>query len=83
MSRHSDIMPEWIVQVVEDPYDRYEEYTSSGELRTIVVGRVIQSNRWIKVVFIGDPDETGVFLTAYHDKRLIKKYGGRPWLNRQ
>lgn len=79
LSRHSDILPEWIVQVIESPYDRYEEYTSSGERRTIIVGRVAQSQRWIKVVFIGDP-ETEELLTAYHDRRLTKKYGGRPWL---
>ena len=30
------------------------------------------------VVFVGDI-ETGLFLTAYRNRGLIKKYGGLPW----
>ena len=78
LRRHGNIRPEWVMRVLSEPYDRYEERTSSGERRTIIVGRVPQSQQWIKLVFIGEP-ETGEFLTAYNDRRLAEKYGGRPW----
>lgn len=78
LQRHSDIRPEWVMQVIAEPYDHYEEIPEGGERYTIIVGRVPESNQWIKVVFIGDP-ETGLFLTAYSDGRLVRKYGGRPW----
>ena len=79
--RHQDVLPEWIVQIISDPYDQYEEY-DDGELRTILVGRVPQSRQWIEVVFVGDP-ATGALLTAYKDRRLAHRYGGRPWLNQE
>ena len=78
MERHSDVRAEWVIQVIEDPYDRYEERSPAGLRQTVIVGRVSQSQQWIKVVFNGDP-ETGEFLTAYHDRRLVERYGGRPW----
>ena len=78
LRRHSEIRPEWVMQVIADPYDRYIETPEGGERYTVIVGRVPESNQWIKVVFIGDP-ETGLFLTAYKDGRLVRKYGGRPW----
>ena len=77
LSRHPSIRPEWVMQIVEEPYDRYEEY-QYGERRTCIIGRVLESTQWIKLVFVGDP-ETGEFLTAYQDKRLARRYGGRPW----
>ena len=43
-SRHGDIRPEWIVQIVEDPYDRYEERIG-GELWTVLIGRVPESRQ--------------------------------------
>ena len=80
LERHGIIRPEWIMRVVAEPYERYETFTSYGERRTIVTGRVPESSQWIMVVFIGDP-ETGRFLTAYHNKNLTRRYGGRPWQN--
>ena len=77
LSRHPSIRPEWVMRVIEEPYDRYEEH-QRGESRTCVVGRVSESSHWIKLVFVGDP-ETGEFLTAYQDRRLAERYGGRPW----
>ena len=76
--RHSNIRPEWVIRIIGDPFDRYEERDPAGERQTIIVGRVPESNQWIKLVFIGDP-ETGILLTAYNDRRLEGKYGGRPW----
>ena len=76
--RHRDVLPEWIMQIVAHPYDRDEVYTDSGERRTVLNGRVSESRQWIVVVFVGDP-ETGRLLTAYHNRKLEDKYGGRPW----
>lgn len=80
LQRHRDIRPEWIMEIIADPYERYESYTRSGERSTVLTGRVPESAQWIMVVFIGDP-ETGLFLTAYHNRQLAKEYGGRPWSN--
>ena len=76
--RHRDVLPEWIMQIVAHPYERDEVYTETGERRTVLDGRVSESRQWIVVVFVGDP-ETGRFLTAYHNRKLEDKYGGRPW----
>jgi hypothetical protein len=79
--RHPDILPEWIVHIIREPYEQWEEVTSDGETRTIFAGRVPQFGQWIRVVFVGDAS-TGALHTAYADRRLEKKYGGRPWVNR-
>lgn len=75
--RHGDVRKEWVVEIIFNPYHRYEEY-DGDELRTILVGRVPESRQWIKVVFVGTPED-GAFLTAYRDRRLNKIYGGGPW----
>ena len=80
LERHDSIRPEWVMLVIAQPYERYEIHTSYGERRTVITGRVPGSSQWIMVVFIGDP-ETGSFLTAYHNKNLARRYGGRPWRN--
>ena len=80
LERHDSIRPEWVMRVIAEPFQRYEMHTSYGERRTIITGRVPESTQWIMVVFVGDP-ETGRFLTAYHNKNLAKRYGGRPWGN--
>lgn len=58
--------------IIAAPYERYETYTSYGERRTVITGRVQESSQWVMVVFIGDP-ETGSFLTAYHNKNLARR----------
>ena len=78
LQRHSAIRPEWVMQIIADPYDLYIDARPGSEPNTIIVGRVPKSRQWIKVVFLGNP-ETGLFLTAYHDHRLEDAYGGRPW----
>ncbi len=75
--RHSDVLPEWVMLIIANPYGNYEEYID-GKLYTVLVGRVSESRQWIKVVFEGTP-ETGGFLTAYRDRRLDRRYGGGPW----
>ena len=77
-ARHSEIRPEWVMRIIANPHDRFEEINSKGERKTIIIGSVPESGQWIKVVFLDDP-ETGSFLTAYNDRRLEKRYGGRPW----
>ena len=78
MDRHPGIRPEWVMQIIADPYDQYVDTRPGSEPKTVIVGRVPESRQWIKVVFLGSP-ETGLFLTAYHDHRLEDDYGGRPW----
>lgn len=72
-TRHPDIRPEWIMRIIKNPYERWLD---RGQ--TVLAGRVPELNRWIKVVFIGNP-EFGLFNTAYADRRLESYYGGRPW----
>ena len=79
--RHPDVRPEWVMQIIAEPYERFEEYRA-GRLMTVLVGRVPPAPQWIKLVFVGDP-ETGLFHTAYMDRRLAERYGGRPWQNEQ
>jgi hypothetical protein len=71
--RHPDIRPEWIMRIIKNPH---ESWVDRGH--TILAGRVPEFSRWIKVVFIEDP-EFGLFNTAYADRRLENYYGGRPW----
>ena len=74
---HEEILPEWIMGVIETHVDRWVEVMPDGELRTILVGRVPGFRQWIKVVFVGNL-ETGELHTAYADRRLERRYGGRP-----
>jgi hypothetical protein len=80
LERHDSIRPEWVMQTIAEPYERYATHTTYGERRTVLTGRVPDSTQWITIVFVGDPG-TGRFLTAYHNKNLAKRYGGRPWDN--
>ena len=78
LRRHPNIRPEWVMQILREPFHRRDEIGSGGQRHTVIVGRVPQLNQWIKIVFIGDP-ETGALLTVYNDRRLEDQYGGRPW----
>lgn len=73
---HPDIRPEWIMRIIQNPY---ESWLDRGQ--PILTGRVPEFDRWIKVVFIGNP-EFGLFNTAYADRCLESYYGGRPWPER-
>ena len=71
------------MRIIQEPYDQWQEVNpNNGEVRTILAGRVRESNQWIRVVFAGTGDSRE-FITAYQDRRLSKKYGGRPWQNQQ
>ena len=80
LERHDDIRPEWVMLIVAAPHERYDATGSRGDQRTVLTGRVPESPQWIMVVFVGSP-ETGEFLTAFHNRDLEEKYGGRPWTN--
>lgn len=82
LTRHSEVRPEWVMHIVESPYDQWQESDSrTGEPMTILIGRIPNWNRWVKVVFEGHSPATGRFETAHSDRRLEKRYGGRPWQN--
>ena len=79
--KHSDIRPEWIAAIVENPYDVREVLTPvphGTEPRTLFIGRVPEFRQWICVVMIGWGEDLELH-TSYADKRLEKDYGGRPW----
>lgn len=78
LRRHASLLPEWVMAIIANPYEQFEVYTREGERRTVLTGRVTESLQWIMVVFVGDV-ETGKFLTAYHNNKLERRYGGRPW----
>ncbi len=81
LTRHPEIRPEWIMRIIADPYDQWEQLRY-GELRTVLVGRVPEFAQWIMVVFIGDTN-AGRFNTAYPNRRMEERYGGRPWRSGQ
>lgn len=47
LERHGDVLPEWIMEIIANPYRSDEAYTQEGERRTILTGRVTESRRWI------------------------------------
>ena len=82
LARHPDIRPEWVMSIIEEPYDVWNDIDhDTGEPVVIFAGRVPARNRWIKVIYKGHSPETGRFETAHFDRRLQRKYGGRPWGN--
>ena len=77
--RHPTVRQEWIARIIRQPYDRWVEVDpESGEERTILAGRVPEFGQWIELVLVGSVED-GLFHTAYRDRQLAKKYGGRPW----
>ena len=75
LRRHGNILPEWVMQIIADPFETFKELDEKGREYTIITGRVPESSRWIRVVFAGDPD-TGTFLTAYNDRRRLQDTEG-------
>ena len=72
--RHSEIQPEWIMSIIENPYDEWLK----PDGRKNLAGRIPQFNQWIMVIL--EPHDGGwALLTAYANRGLEKKYGGRPW----
>ena len=76
--RHSDVQPEWVIQIIENPYDQWPENGPHGEERIALAGRIPGFSQWIRVVFVKG-DGVNLLHTAFADHRLARKYGGRPW----
>ena len=72
--RHPEILPEWIAGIIENPHDRWNVLWEDGEIRTILVGSARGFRQWIVVVLMED----GAFQTTYPDRRMEKRFGGRP-----
>ena len=77
-TRHPQVQPEWVIQVLENPYDQWLVDWGIRDQRKNVVGRVPEINRWILVV-LGWHNGDWALITAYPNRGLEKKYGGRPW----
>ena len=73
-----DVHPEWVISVLENPYQEWNEINSQGEYVTIIVGSVPECRQWIKLVFIGTLNSMEL-QSAYQDRRLERRFGGRPW----
>lgn len=81
LERHPDVRPEWVMMVIEDPYEEWTERDYTGQVYTIITGRVTHRNQCIQVVFEGDSPDKGMFEAAYFKRQLVRRYGGRPWSN--
>ena len=78
ITRHPQVQPEWVIQVLENPYDQWLVDWWTGKLRKNTVGRVPELNRWILVVLEWHNGDWAL-ITAYPNRGLEKEYGGRPW----
>ena len=79
MERHDDIRPEWVMRIIEDPYDQWVETDNHGRTSQVIAGRIEGASQWIRVVLNLD----GELVTAHFDHRLAAKFGGRPWPQNQ
>ena len=70
-----EVRREWVAQIIENPYDTWEEIDSEGRPSIVLAGRVEGVSQWIKVVISLD----GRLVTAFPDRRLTKRFGERPW----
>ena len=64
---HRDVRPEWIEDVLTDPY---HQETDPSDGREVYCGWVDEVKNWVKVVVENDQ-----LLTAYMDWRLERKFG--------
>ncbi|MYC29900.1 MAG: hypothetical protein F4X65_07420 [Chloroflexi bacterium] len=79
-NRHGDVLPEWVIYVLENPLAEWEERNHRGEHVRITVGSSPECMQWIKLVFVGTENDLKL-LSAYQDRRLEAWFGGRPWQN--
>ena len=75
--KHAIVRPEWIAAIVEDPYEVIPEPNSPQSI-IVLAGRVPRFGQWIRVVLERSGGDL-MLLTAYPDRRLEDRYGGRPW----
>ena len=50
MERHDDIRPEWVMRIIEDPYDQWVETDNHGRTSQVIAGRIEGASQWIRVV---------------------------------
>ena len=67
--------PEWIMTVIQDPYDQWDEFDIHGRRSMVFAGRVEGFSQWLKVAL----NENGALVSAFPDWRLQRRFGGRPW----
>ena len=77
--RHPEILPEWVANIIENLHERLTARWEDGDSRTLLVGRIEGFGQWMVVVLLVD----GTLLTAYPDRRMEARYGGRPWQNQE
>ena len=65
-NRHSQVQTEWIERTITEPY--HQRRDTDG--RMIYFGKVPEVNKWLRVVVENDQ-----LLTAYFDRRLIRRWG--------
>ena len=76
--RHPETRPEWVMSIIENPFDQSPTAGTSGEDRVELVGRVPEFNQWI-VVILEYQDGIYWLHSAFPERRKERKYGGRPW----
>lgn len=64
---HHDVKPEWIEDIISEPY--YQE-TDPRDGRELYYGWVDEIGKWVKVVVEDDR-----LLTAYINRRLTRRFG--------
>ena len=77
--RHPEVRPEWVMQVIEDPYEEWTENDARGRHSRVIAGRVVGASQWIKVIL----NPQGQLITAHFDHHLEDRFGGRPWSQNQ
>ena len=76
--RHPEARPEWVMSIIENPFDQWPKRGRYGEYRINMAGRVPEFNQWILVVLEYE-DEIYRLHSAFPERRMEGKYGGRPW----
>ena len=79
LERHPEVRPEWVMQVIEAPYEEWTENDARGRRSRVIAGRVAGASQWIKVII----NPQGLLITAHFDHHLEDRFGGRPWPENQ
>ena len=77
--RHPEVRPEWVMQIIENPYDEWTETDARSRRSRVIAGRVAGASQWIKVIL----NPQGQLVTSHFDHHLEDRFGGRPWPQNQ
>ena len=61
LERHPYMRPEWVMRIIEGPYDQWYEYDIYGRRASVFAGRVEGFSQWIKVAL----NENGTLVSAF------------------